>query len=336
MKGSLYRDRDYAFGQTILTLRTTIGLTQTALANVLGRHPPSCGRLGRRPHLSQGGTPESSSLSWPSNSRPFRPGTRQRKFVLSGKQPTRSCCSMKPGLPRFYPMQRHSQHHSQIEKTSGAARTLAPPAGGGPRVDWGDAPTVTTFYGREWELNLLSAWVVQERCRVVSVLGQGGIGKSALATQVMQRVAEYFEVVIWRSLRDVPSCEALLDDCLQVLAPQALHDVSASLESRQGLLVECLRSRRVLLVYDNLESFLEEGEDTGHMRAGYEGFGRVLRRVAETDHQSCLAADQPGETERPRAAGGQPGSSACLAPRPTGCRLLHTAVGRKGRRGQRG
>ncbi len=77
-------------------------------------------------------------------------------------------------------------------------------------------------------------------------------------------------------------------DCLQVLAPQALRDVSASLERRQGLLLECLRSRRVLLVYDNLEAFLEEGEDSGRMRAGYEGFSRVLRRVAETEHQSCL------------------------------------------------
>jgi transcriptional regulator with XRE-family HTH domain len=36
MKGYSYRDRDYAFGQTILTLRTKIGLTQTELADVLG------------------------------------------------------------------------------------------------------------------------------------------------------------------------------------------------------------------------------------------------------------------------------------------------------------
>ena len=71
-------------------------------------------------------------------------------------------------------------------------------------MDWGDAPAVTTFYGREWELNLLTTWIVLERCRVVSVLGLGGIGKSTLATKVMHRVAERFEVVIWRSLRDAP------------------------------------------------------------------------------------------------------------------------------------
>jgi WD40 repeat protein len=130
------------------------------------------------------------------------------------------------------------------------------------------------------------------------VLGQGGIGKSALATKVMHRVVECFEVVIWRSLRDVPTCEALLDSCLQVLAPQTLSDASATPEKRQDLLLECLRNRRVLLVYDNLESFLEEGEDSGRMRAGYEGFSRVLCRVAETEHQSCLlltSREKPSE-----------------------------------------
>src|SRR5262249_41266531 len=36
MKPHSYRDRDYAFGQMMLTLRTAIGLTQTAFADYLG------------------------------------------------------------------------------------------------------------------------------------------------------------------------------------------------------------------------------------------------------------------------------------------------------------
>src|SRR6202035_3804342 len=42
----------------------------------------------------------------------------------------------------------------------------------------------------------------------------------------------------------------------------------------------------------------EEGEDSGRMRPGYEGFSRVLRRVAETEHQSCLlltSREKPSE-----------------------------------------
>jgi len=36
MKGSSYHDRDYAFGQAMLTLRSAIGLTQAGLARYLG------------------------------------------------------------------------------------------------------------------------------------------------------------------------------------------------------------------------------------------------------------------------------------------------------------
>ena len=36
MNRSLYGERDYAFGQLMLTLRTTLGLTQAGLAEVLG------------------------------------------------------------------------------------------------------------------------------------------------------------------------------------------------------------------------------------------------------------------------------------------------------------
>jgi NB-ARC domain/Anaphase-promoting complex subunit 4 WD40 domain len=174
------------------------------------------------------------------------------------------------------------------EEVIGAAPILTPLARDGSRVDWGDALAATTFYGREWELTLLTSWIVEERCRVVSVLGLGGIGKSSLATKVMRQVAARFEVVIWRSLRDAPTCEALLDACLQVLAPQALREGSLSLERRLALLLEHLRRSRVLLVLDNLEALLKEGQETGHMRAGYVGFARLLRQVAETEHQSCL------------------------------------------------
>src|SRR5207244_1250030 len=114
------------------------------------------------------------------------------------------------------------------------------------------------------------------------------IGKSALAVTLMHRVASQFEVVLWRSLRDAPGCSALVDECLQVLAPQRLPDISDSLEGRLGLLMEQLRARRVLLVLDNLEMLLEEGEGTGRMRAGFEGYARLLRRMGETRHQSCL------------------------------------------------
>ena len=59
------------------------------------------------------------------------------------------------------------------------------------------------FMGVSGNRTQLTEWIVQDRCRVVSVLGVGGIGKSALSVHLMHQVAENFEVVIWRSLRDV-------------------------------------------------------------------------------------------------------------------------------------
>ena len=159
----------------------------------------------------------------------------------------------------------------------------------GPRVDWGDALVIPSFYGREPEMEVLSTWIVQEHCRMVSVLGMGGIGKSALAIRTMSRIAEHFEVVIFRSLRDALPCEALLDDCLQVLSPQS-GSIPGSLEQRMTFLLDHLGQRRTLLVLDNLESLLGEGGQAGRFRSGFEGYERLLSLIGATEmrHQSCL------------------------------------------------
>src|SRR5262249_12810670 len=122
-----------------------------------------------------------------------------------------------------------------------------------PRVDWDDALAISSFYGRERELAQLTQWVVSEQCRVVSVLGMGGIGKSAVAISLMHELVEGadrktssvsitpfsracpFEVVIFRSLRDAPSCETLLDECLQVLSPQSSNTALTTPERRMSL-----------------------------------------------------------------------------------------------------
>jgi transcriptional regulator with XRE-family HTH domain len=46
-----------------------------------------------------------------------------------------------------------------------------------PQQDWDTAVDASVFYGREAELTQLWQWVVSERCRLVGLLGIGGIGK---------------------------------------------------------------------------------------------------------------------------------------------------------------
>ena len=161
------------------------------------------------------------------------------------------------------------------------------------QVDWDDALDVSCFYGREEELATLEQWIVQEHCRVVSVLGLGGIGKSALSVTLMHQVAEHFEVVLFRSLRDAPSCEALLADSLQVLSLQPLSKVPASLQQRLRLFLECLHERRALLVLDNLEALLQEEESGGHSRSGGQ---------ATPTHQEALSHPFDGRRSNPFSA----------------------------------
>src|SRR5437868_5900189 len=290
MKQFSYGEPDYAFGQAMLTLRTSIGLTQASLAERLHVTRKAVGRweagdtYPKASHLKTllafalgqqafpaGREEEEIRAFWHAAHQKVLLDEQWLQGLLGAQRPRLALVASGPG-----------------EQTYGAEHVSAPPAGGEPRVDWGDALDVSTFYGREWELNLLTQWMVQERCRVVSVLGLGGIGKSALAVSLMHQVAAHFEVVLWRSLRDAPECSALLEECLQVLAPQPLREVPASLEGRLSLLMEHLREQRALVVLDNLESLLSEGEGRGHLRPGYEGYGQLLRQAGETGHQSCL------------------------------------------------
>src|SRR5258708_24769394 len=113
----------------------------------------------------------------------------------------------------------------------------------------------------------------------------------------MRELAPHFDVVLFRSLRDAPPPEALLSSCLAMLSPEAQDFLHESLERRLSRLLAELRSRRVLLVLDNLEALLEAGEALGRLRPGDEGYGQLLEQVGHTGHQSRLlltSREHPG------------------------------------------
>ncbi|MBV8887073.1 MAG: hypothetical protein JO235_24185, partial [Chroococcidiopsidaceae cyanobacterium CP_BM_RX_35] len=70
----------------------------------------------------------------------------------------------------------------------------------GQHQDWADAIDVSIFYNRTAELATLQQWIVQERCRLVTIFGIGGIGKTALVVKLAQQVQYDFQYLIWRSL----------------------------------------------------------------------------------------------------------------------------------------
>lgn len=285
MSRSSYPVRDYSFGQQILALRTESSLTQSALAELLG--------ISRQAVVGwEAGTtyPSPQHLKhlieiFLKNSA-FHGGQEAEEIRAVWQSAHLRVPLDEPWLTRLLEKQKDAS--AALLAVHPPPALVAEPAPRGPLVDWGDAPEVTSFYGRESELGLLTKWLVEDQCRVVSILGMGGIGKSALAVTLMHRAADQFDAIIWRSLRDAPPCEPLLDELLYVLAGAPLTIGLDTLERRLNLFFQYLRTRRVLLVLDDLESVMEPAEGSGRMLPNYEGYGRLLRRAAETKHGSCV------------------------------------------------
>ncbi len=155
------------------------------------------------------------------------------------------------------------------------------------QVDWGEAIDASLFYGRSEELATLEQWVVRDRCRLVALLGMGGIGKTTLSVKLAEQVQDQFEYLIWRSLRNLPPVEAILLELIRFLSNQKTN-IPETINGQLSRLIEQLRSSRCLLLLDNAESILQSGGYGQRYREGYEGYGQLLRCVAEVSHQSCL------------------------------------------------
>lgn len=154
------------------------------------------------------------------------------------------------------------------------------------RQSWGESPDVASFVGRRAERALVRRWALDDRCRLIGLLGLGGIGKTLLATRLAHDLAPHFDAVYWRSLRDAPMPSDWLAGALGFLAPD--DAVPQGEGSRASRLLELVGRTRCLLVLDNVETVLRPGERVGSYVVGFEGYGGLLRQLGESAHRSCV------------------------------------------------
>lgn len=162
--------------------------------------------------------------------------------------------------------------------------------------NWGEAVDVKGFRGRGKEISELTGWIVKRKSRLVAVLGLGGIGKTMLAAKIVNEVRDNFEYIIWRSLRNSPKLNDILTEILQFLAGdnRINFDLEDDNHNKKILyLIDILRKHRCLIILDNVESLFSssKGKDrelVGKYQDGYQNYGDLFERVAETSHLSCL------------------------------------------------
>ncbi|MBD2454665.1 NB-ARC domain-containing protein [Nostoc sp. FACHB-87] len=196
------------------------------------------------------------------------------------------------------PQQTQTTQQTELVKTSA---TLV--------QDWGEAIDVSVFHGRTTELAKTQQWVLQEGCRLLLLLGMGGIGKTAFSVKLAQEIKHQFDYVIWRSLRLSPAPEQIIEQLIQTLSPNAEIVIAETIEGRISQLIDFLRHNKCLIILDNLDAVLASHDIEANLtvshqgiknhvpafilpqiqyRSGYEIYGELIRRIGESQHQSCL------------------------------------------------
>jgi hypothetical protein len=163
--------------------------------------------------------------------------------------------------------------------------------------DLSEMPELGTFYDRTSELDTLTTWILQQRCRLIALTGISGIGKTTLAVQLVQQIKDEFEYVVWCSLDASPTLAEFQDKLIQLFSQSEKLD-SPITNQKLLPLIKYLQKHRCLVVLDDIHNLFSSGELAGKYKPGYEDYRSFFKQAEKLSHQSCfllICWEQPRE-----------------------------------------
>jgi predicted ATPase/transcriptional regulator with XRE-family HTH domain len=125
----------------------------------------------------------------------------------------------------------------------------------------------TRFVGREHEIEIVTSQMHDPACRLLTLTGPGGVGKTRLAVETARRLEDHFlDGVVF-----LPMAAVNQDASIIPVLADALGIVFSGPADPVYQVIHALRNKRMLLVLDNME----------HLVAGSAILGEILQQAQE-------------------------------------------------------
>ncbi|MFN2188931.1 MAG: protein kinase domain-containing protein, partial [Candidatus Promineifilaceae bacterium] len=221
--------------------------------------------------------------------RPFQAETMAALIAAVLNRPIPDLRTLRPGLPeelyRLIELMLTKDYDQRIQSVRLVGAALeALKRGDVPVLPYPDFPEeqfsrpsslpvqMTPLVGRNQELGLVIDWLQNVDCRLITLTGPGGVGKTRLALEIAHRVESNFQDgAFFVDLAPINDTELVASRIAQTLGIK----IGTSKE-QVAELADHLRGKEILIILDNMEQLIEAGPIVSGLLASVAGLKIIV------------------------------------------------------------